>query len=159
MNLTGIRFARVSARAVSAAVLVASLTFAPGIALAVDKAAHQDRTELRIKDMHTKLKITSAQEEQWAKVAKAMSDNAKVMDTLTQARAEHAKDMNAVDDLKSYSEIIDAHADGIKKLIPELTTLYASMSETQKKAADILFRHGERKHGDRKQGHRMSESK
>ena len=55
--------------------------------------------------------------------------------------------------------IIDAHADGIKKLIPELTTLYASMSETQKKAADILFRHGNRKHGDRKQGHRMSESK
>ena len=94
MNLTGIRFARVSARVVSAAVLVASLTFAPGIAIAVDKAAHQDRTELRIKDMHAKLKITSAQEEQWAKVAKAMSDNATVMDTLTQARAEHAKDMN-----------------------------------------------------------------
>ncbi len=159
MNPSGIQFTRASARLVSATALVVSLTFAPGIALAADKDAHQERAELRIKDMHAKLKITSAQEEQWAKVVKAMSDNAKVMDTLTQARADHARNMNAVDDLKSYGEIIDAHADGIKKLIPELTTLYASMSDTQKKEADILFRHGDRKHGDRKQGHKMPESK
>ena len=50
--------------------------------------------------------------------------------------------MNAVDDLKSYGEITDAHADGIKKFTPVFATLYDSMSDAQKKQADTLFRHG-----------------
>jgi hypothetical protein len=63
---------------------------------------------------------------------------------------EHAKEMTAVDDLKSYGEIAAAHADGIKKLTPVFADLYASMSEPQRKEADTLFRHGPRKHADRK---------
>jgi wyosine [tRNA(Phe)-imidazoG37] synthetase (radical SAM superfamily) len=97
--------------------------------------------------MHTKLKITAVQEEQWTKVADAMRDNAKVMDTLTQARMERATGMTAVDDLNSYGEITSAHADGIKKLVPVFADLYAGMSDAQKAEADILFRHGPRKHG------------
>jgi hypothetical protein len=51
--------------------------------------------------------------------------------------------MTAVDDLKSYGEIANAHADGIKKFIPVFESLYASMSDAQKKSADTLFRrHG-----------------
>ncbi len=57
----------------------------------------------------------------------------------------HAKGMTAVDDLKSYGEITEARADGVKKLIPVFSDLYASMSDAQKKEADNLFRHGERK--------------
>ena len=53
--------------------------------------------------------------------------------------------MTAVDDLKSYGEIADAHANGIKKLTPVFADLYASMSDAQKKEADTLFRHGDRK--------------
>jgi protein CpxP len=121
--------------------LVASITFVPGVAFTVEKDANQDRAELRINDMHAKFKITSVQEEQWAKVAAAMSDNAKAMDNLTQSRTEHAKDITAIDDLKSYGEIADEHADGIKKLTPVFAPLYASMSDTQKKEADTLFRH------------------
>jgi hypothetical protein len=147
MKTSGNRFTYASARLLAVTALVATLTFASGLVLAADKSAHEDRAELRIKDMHAKLKITAAQEEQWTKVAQAMTDNAKAMDTLTQARADHAKDMSAVDDLKSYGEIADAHADGIKKLIPVFATLYAGMSDVQKKEADILFRHGDRKHG------------
>ena len=134
-----------STRLITAATLVATLAFAPGAALATDKDPQEDRVELRIKDMRTKLKITSAQEEQWAKVAQAMLDNAKTMDTLTQARVDHAKDMTAVDDLKSYGEITDAHADRIKRLTPLFVALYASMSDTQKKEADNLFRDGDQK--------------
>jgi hypothetical protein len=48
--------------------------------------------------------------------------------------------MTAVDDLKSYGEIADAHADGIKKLTPVFAALYASMSDAQKKEADAIFR-------------------
>src|SRR5665811_758983 len=102
MKLTGNQFTYASARLIAAAALVTTLAFAPGVVLAADKDAHEDRVELRIKNMHTKLTITPAQEEQWSKVAKVMQDDAKTMDTLTQARADHAKDMTAVDDLKSY---------------------------------------------------------
>jgi len=152
MKLSGNQFTYASTRLITAATLIATLIFAPGMALATDKDAHENRVELRIKDMHAKLKIMSAQEEQWGKVAQAMLEDAKTMDSLTQARIDHAKDMTAVDDLKSYGEIADAHAAGIKKLTPLFADLYAGMSDAQKKEADTLFRHGDHKHRHRKSG-------
>jgi len=156
MKRSSRQFAYAIARAVAAVALVASMTFAPGMVLALDKGApavdkgkHQERIEMRIKDMHAKLKITQAQEEQWAKVSEVMRDNAKAMDALTQARLEHSKTMSAVDDLKSYGEITEAHADGIKRFTPVFATLYESMSDGQKKDADVLFRHGDHKKGDK----------
>ena len=107
-------------------------------------AVHEERVEKRIKKMHDALHITQKQEEQWGKVAQVMRDNAKSLDTLTQARFERAKSMTAVEDLKSYGEITDAHADGIKKFTPVFATLYDSMSDAQKKDADTMFRHGGR---------------
>jgi protein CpxP len=106
------------------------------------KVSKVDRTEARIKDLQAKLKITPAQEELWNKVTQVMRDNAKTMDTLMQARFEKAKTMNTVEDLKSYSEITQAHADGLKNFIPAFEALYASMSDEQKKEADTLFRYG-----------------
>jgi hypothetical protein len=53
--------------------------------------------------------------------------------------------MTAVDDLKSYAEITDAHADGIKKFTPVFATLYAGMPDAQKKNADGVFRIIDRK--------------
>ena len=146
MKLNGNKLTYASLRFITAATLVSTLLFAPGIAFATDKDAHEDRTELRIKEMHAKLKITPAQEEQWAKVAQAMLDDAKTMDALTQIRVDHAKDMTAVDDLKSFGEIADAYANGIKKMTPVFTDLYASMSDAQKKEADAFFRYGYEKH-------------
>ena len=157
MKLTDKQYTYSSLRTIATAALVTTLALSTGSVFAVEKDAQQDRVELRIKDMHSKLKITSAQEEQWSKVAVTMRDNAKTMDTLTQSRDDHAKNMTAVDDLKSYGEIIDAHADGIKKLTPVFATLYASMSDTQKMKADTLFRHGEHEH--HKHGHKMSNDK
>jgi len=130
-----------TARLVAAAALAATFAMVPVLAGAADKDAHEDRVELRVTSMHTKLKITAAQEAQWKQVAQAMRDDAKRMDELTQARVDHAKDMTAVDDLKSYGEISQAHADGIKKLTPAFADLYASMTDAQKKEADTLFRH------------------
>ena len=153
MKLSNNQFSYASMRLVAAAALVASLAFAPGMVLAADKDAHTDNAELRIKNMHDKLQITAAEEGQWTAVAQAMRDNAKAMDTLTQARVSHAKDMTAVDDLKSYGEITEAHADGIRKLTPAFSALYTSMSDEQKKVADALFRHGENKPAH-KHGHK-----
>jgi hypothetical protein len=153
MKSIGFQFTETSTRLVLAAVFASTLAFAPGFAIAADKVAHVERTEQRIADMHGKLKITAAQEELWTKVAGVMADNAKTMDALTQARMDHAKGMTAVDDLKSYGEIAEAHAEGIRKLTPVFATLYASMSDPQKAEADTMFRHGDRmKHGH-KRGH------
>ena len=111
----------------------------PGMATA-GKVSRADRVEARIKVLHTKLNITPAQEELWNKVAQAMRDNAKTMEALIKARSEKAGTMTAVDDLKSYSEIAEAHADGLKKFVPAFEPLYAGMSDAQKKSADTLFR-------------------
>ena len=159
MKLSGNQFNRASVRLIAGAALVASLVFVPGVVLAADKDAHEDRAEARITQMHAKLKITPAEEGQWTKVAQAMRDNAKTMDTLTQARVDQGKGMTAIDDLKSYGAITEAHADGIRKLTPVFADLYASMSDTQKKEADNMFRHGERKHGHNKHGHKAAEAK
>ena len=69
-----------------------------------------DRVEVRIKELHTALKITPAQEELWNNVTQVMRDNAKTMDTLITARSVNAKTMTAVDAFKSYGEITQADA-------------------------------------------------
>ena len=126
-----------------AAVLLAFMLLSsatPSIA-ASSKASKADRVEARINDLHTKLMITSEQEEAWNGVAQAMRDDAKTMEELIKARTENASTMTAIDDLKSYGEIAQAHADGIKNFITVFEPLYASMSDAQKKTADTLFRH------------------
>ncbi|MHB8111305.1 MAG: Spy/CpxP family protein refolding chaperone [Syntrophorhabdaceae bacterium] len=97
-----------------------------------------DRVEIRINELHTALNITAAQEELWNNVAQVMRDNAKTMDTIIASR-KNAKSMNAVEDFKSYGEIQDAQAAGIKKFTPVFETLYNSMSDDQKKNADVVF--------------------
>jgi periplasmic protein CpxP/Spy len=138
------QFTYAAARAVAVAGIAAVIAFASGPVIAAKHSAQTrvDRVEARITDMHAKLKITQAQEDQWAKVAQVMRDNEKAVEPLIKARAENAKTMTAVDDLKSYAEITDAHADGIKKFTPVFAALYDSMSDAQKKQADALFRHG-----------------
>ena len=126
--------------AATAAALVLSLTC--GLSVAADVTPHEDRAEARVKMLHSKLNITAAQEDQWAKVAQVMREDGERMDTLTQTRADHAKNMTAIDDLKSYEEITQAHATGIKKLRDAFEPLYASMSGPQKAEADTLFRSG-----------------
>ena len=107
----------------------------PGLATAAG-----DRVEARIKEFHTRLNITPAQEDLWNNVTQVMRDNAKTMEALIKARSEKASTMTAVDDLKSYGEIVEAHADAIRKFIPAFEPLYAGMSDAQKKSADTLFR-------------------
>ena len=96
--------------------------------------------ETRIKELHTRLHITDAQKTQWDNLAQVMRDNAQAMTDLQKQRAADAKSMTAVDVVKSYSEVIQAHEDGMKKFIPAFEDLYNSMSDQQKKIADSMFR-------------------
>jgi len=96
--------------------------------------------ETRIKELHQKLHITAAQEDAWNNVAQVMRENAQSMEPLIHDRFENSATMTAVDDLRSYSALADAHAEGLKKFIPAFEQLYDSMSDAQKKNADALFR-------------------
>jgi Spy/CpxP family protein refolding chaperone len=106
---------------------------------APDSSANSS-VETRIKELHRKLKITDAQQKQWDAVTEVMRENAQKMVELEKRRAADANSMTAVDVVKSYSEVIDAHEDGMKKFIPAFEDLYNSMSDSQKKIADSMFR-------------------
>lgn len=103
-----------------------------------------------IAHLHEELKITPAQESSFKRLAEVMRENAETMSTLAKKRAESRKTMTAVDDLKSYSEISEAHAQGIRKMIPAFQALYDTMSDAQKKAADEEFREHYASHHHRK---------
>jgi protein CpxP len=97
------------------------------------------RVEARIKTLHKQFGITAAQEQQWAVFAQVMRDNAASMSKKIADREAAASKTNAVDDLKSYESLAEAHADNVKKLIPPFETLYGTMSDAQKKQADTVF--------------------
>ena len=142
----------------SAALLSAAI-FAPAFpALAGDKAPVQlvsndttkaghvsvDRVEARITDLHTKLHITADQTAPWNDFAATMRDNAKTTRAVLADNSQNAATMTAVDSLRSYQKLAQAHVDGLARLIPAFETLYATMSDDQKKTADAMFRHSGR---------------
>jgi len=129
-------------------VVLAAADTAPATAPAATAAvaARMDaKVEARIKDLHTRLAITATEEDSWGKVAQVMRDNEATMSTLIETRSGGSKTMTAVDDLKSYGQIAQAHADGIQKFAPVFGTLYDSMSSEQKANADTIFRDSGRK--------------
>ncbi len=93
-----------------------------------------------IQHLHDNLMITHSQEQLWQAVAKIMRENADTLNALAKTRAERADTANAIDDLKSYAEISEAHANGTKRLLPAFEALYNSMSAEQKQKADAEFR-------------------
>ena len=103
-------------------------------------SADSNAVEARIKELHRKLHITAAQKPQWDNLAQVMRDNAQAMSDLKKQRASDAQTMNAVDVVKSYESVIEAHEDGMKKFVPPFEALYNTMSDAQKKTADSLFR-------------------
>ena len=144
----------VAAGCVGAALLASPVWAAPldrppqavPVQLAADQAATPakakrspaDRVDAHIKSLHERLKITAGQEPQWGAVAQVMRDNAGQMQAAIQQRQD-AKALTAVDDLKAYQAIADAHAQGLQKLIPAFQALYTAMSDEQKKNADAIF--------------------
>src|SRR6266702_1628888 len=124
----------------SIALAVAMAVFSATIAFASARPSRVEHVEARIKELQAKLHITPTQEALWQNVTQIMRDNAQTMDALTQARTDKVKTMTAVDNLQSYSAIVEAHAEGLKKFVPAFEALYASMSDTQKHQADNVFR-------------------
>lgn len=154
----------VASCAVSAAFAQASAPAASGVqnaAPAVSAASapaaskHEARVEERIAQLHSSLKITSAQEAQWAPFADAMRENARTMADLYRQRIAQRDTMSALDDMKQYQQITQANADGTKRLVDAFEPLYASLTPEQKKLADTSFRQEGHNHGRREHAHRQ----
>jgi hypothetical protein len=109
--------------------------------------------------LHRKLHITAAQETQWNDLAQVMRDNAKTMVALQTQRTADAQSMNALDVVKSYASVIEAHEAGMKKFIPAFEALYNGMSDAQKKTTDSLFRGRARAPRRKDKAKRTSETK
>jgi hypothetical protein len=103
-------------------------------------AATQAAIEQRIKALQSQLDITEAQLPLWSAFAQAMRDNAASTDALFAQRAGAVTTMNAVDNMHSYAQIASGYADNTERLAVAFDSLYANLSETQKQAADALFR-------------------
>jgi protein CpxP len=103
---------------------------------------HETRVtiEERIKDMHAKLLISPAQQPQWDAFADVMRNNGRSMEQTFQQRVNTMSSMTAPENMQSYAQIASSHAQDMQKLVPAFQTLYDTMSDSQKKTADLVFR-------------------
>jgi hypothetical protein len=103
-------------------------------------AAARAAVDERIAKLQSQLGITATQMPLWSAFAQAMRDNAAATDALFAQRAGAVATMNAVENMHSYAQIARAYADNTERLAHAFDSVYASLSETQKQAADTLFR-------------------
>jgi periplasmic protein CpxP/Spy len=95
--------------------------------------------ETSIATLHQRLQIAPAQEAQFNAVANVMRENARAEAGAPQQPPAGA---TAIDDLRAYIRYSEVELAGWKKMLPALEALYATLSPTQKKAADAAFRQG-----------------
>lgn len=140
-------FAQASAPQSSAAMPPSASAAASASAAPDARAAQREaRVEERIAYLHTQLKITAAQEAQWKTFANVMRANGQNMGRLYRQRMQAASTQSALDNMKQYAQLAQAHADDMKQLVDAFEPLYDSMSPEQKKIADTAFRQHEQEH-------------
>lgn len=125
--------------------LAAAVPTAGAVELDRPLVTANDRDEQRLRKLHDRLGITASQESLWAEVAAVMRTNDGKMDELAEARHSRSFTMTAVEDLRSYGEITEAHAAGIRAFAPPFEALYNSMPASQRTRADNVFKHVEEK--------------
>ena len=141
-----------SRRFVTAAGLLGCLTIAAGsqiatagtpvtvlLAQAQPSPQPPQNVEANIASLHQRLQITPAQEPPFNAVANVMRENARAE---ASAPAQPPANATAVDDLRAFIRYSEVELAGYKRLLPALEALYATMSPTQRRTADAIFREG-----------------
>jgi periplasmic protein CpxP/Spy len=123
------------------AMLISMVVFGAVLAQASADAKRDAAVEQRIMELHAQLKITPSEEAQWTQVAVTMRENARDLDRVIDKRDATVANATAIDNLYSYADIAQAHANGVRKLAGAFSALYAVMSESQRKLADVVFNH------------------
>jgi len=96
--------------------------------------------EQRIAALKARLSITPAEEPAWDGFADTMRANTADTDALFSQRAGTARTMTAPENMHAYAQIARAYADNTERLSAAFDTLYAGLTDAQKRAADTLFR-------------------
>jgi protein CpxP len=121
----------------------------PPAAAAETARPHPD-VEKRIDQLRNTLKITPSETQAFDSFAQVMRENADKLDSLIQARQEAGPTLNAVDQMKSYQALAQAHADEMQRLVPAFSQLYDALTPEQKKTADEDFRRFSAGHSHRR---------
>ena len=98
-----------------------------------------DPIETQLAEVKKRLSITAAQQPQFDQFATIVKQNAQTMDALMKKATAQGAQQNAVEGLRTAASFAQTEADNLKRLVPALEALYASLSEQQKRAADQLF--------------------
>ncbi len=116
----------------------------------VPGANAEQRVEEHIKQLHAQLRITPAEQPQWEQFASVMRENARAMDRQFAQRVQQYPTMNALQNMRSYQQIAEAHARGLQKLVPAFENLYNAMPEQQKLLTDQVFRANAEAHAEKR---------
>jgi hypothetical protein len=119
--------------------MAAAETSAQVLLAQAQPAAPPQNIETNIATLHQRLQITPAQEPQFNAVANVMRENARAEAAAPQQPPAGA---TAIDDLRAYIRYSEVELAGLKTMLPALEALYATLSPTQKRAADAAFRQG-----------------
>jgi hypothetical protein len=118
-----------------------------------------ERIDARIAYLKTALKITPAQEQNWAAVEAVLRKQAAAMDQAIQQRRAQPRDAtaprpDALQRLEQRQQMMTRAAEGLGELVTAAKPLYASFSDDQKKVADDLMSRGPFGGGGPRHGHR-----
>jgi hypothetical protein len=101
--------------------------------------AQPQNVEANIASLHQRLQITPAQEAQFSAVANVMRQNARAEASAPQSPPANA---SAVDQLRAEIQYDEVELAGMKRLLPALEALYATLSPAQRQTGDVVFRQG-----------------
>jgi LTXXQ motif family protein len=105
--------------------------------LPVQAAAPAPNVEANIAQLYQRLQITPAQAPRFEALANVMRANARMI-----PNAAPPANPNAVEGLRFAIQVGEQELVGLKRLLPPLEALYASLSPTQQRTADQVFRQG-----------------
>jgi periplasmic protein CpxP/Spy len=100
--------------------------------------ATADPIEGQLGNIKKRLNITAAQQPQFEQFATVVKQNAQAMEALMQKAAQGAE-KSAVEGLRTAATFAQTEAENLKRLVPALEALYASLTDQQKRTADQLF--------------------
>ena len=103
------------------------------------------RVQQQLHDLYARLRITAAQQPQWDAFAHTLQANAEHMHDLWASRPTGT--VSALEDMRNYAQMAQAHAEDMQRLVAAFTPLYMSLSPEQKTAADQVFQQAAARNG------------